>query len=66
MLLFYLQALTDLATLPMLVELTRGSIASVQNLVPHCGWGSVHHNAGYYGRDRDLKPSWFGDLKTVL
>jgi hypothetical protein len=55
-LIFYLQALTDFATLAMLVELTCGSIASLECLAPRRGWRSVHHNASYYGRDRDLEP----------
>jgi hypothetical protein len=55
-LLSYPQTLTDLATLPMLIELTCGSIASLQCLAPRRDWRSVHHNAGYYGRDRDLGP----------
>jgi hypothetical protein len=52
-LLFYPQTLTDLATLPIIVGLTCGSIASLQCLAPYRGRRSVHHNAGYYGRDRD-------------
>ena len=52
-LLFYLQALTGFAILPMLVD---GGIASLQCLAPHRDWSSVHHYASYYGRDRDHGP----------
>jgi hypothetical protein len=61
--LFYSQTLTDLATLPMIVEFRCGSIASVQRLAR---WRSVHHNAAYYGRDGELRPGLFGGLKTLI